>query len=686
MAGDFKDDDALAQAIIGELQFAMGYNEGELSRMRTEALKRYYDEPQPQVPGRANQNSTDIADTIEAMVAQILPSFAIDQVCEFEPDGDDDIAQVKLENLVVNDVVMERNHGYVLLQEALRDALLLRNGWIKAYLDETKKVKRETFEEIPLIALMSMVEQMSQQPGIEVEVSGLDPEEGDPEALVNVTLKVTATKQKFRVKAVDPVNMRWQRDYSSMFFDEPDFRFLAERIYPTQSWLIKQGYDKAAVKAAPTFQGILPSDLRARYRDTAEGTGYPIIAGSQRIIEAFWVFYMYDSDGDGVSELHRILFIENNDPSDRILENEIVSFVPYATGTPFLQPHQLNGMSIFDKLVGVENTKREVANNWTDNLKGANNSRLAINTRTVNAGDAMASRPGGLVRVSGPPGESLLPIPVVDVGSSALLALEYQDKTRSEKTGASLDMISKAEMNMAATASGTERVMGSREQMAAMVTRTLAETLVRQLWELTHRGMREWMEVPVKARTSDGQFVDVNPAEWPERERLNVKSGLSISERMAKKQTLEQVIAQQEKLAAAGYDGVLVSAGNYHAAILDWTRAALIDNGERYFLDPESQESQQAAEQKGQQAEQQQNEAKAIAEQQASALQQSEAIKSAIDKYKADQDTAFNYWKENLQAEVDMLKAETTSLTAIQMQASGAVRGNDAQQSSEADS
>jgi len=77
------------------------------------------------------------------------------------------------------------------------------------------------------------------------------------------------------------------------------------------------------------------------------------------------------------------------------------------------------------------------------------------------------------------------------------------------------------------------------------------------------------------------EFVTVNPNEWVERTRVNVKAGLSIQERAAKKLVLEQIVAKQTELFQSGLDGTLVSMQNYHNALTDWMRASMVDSPER---------------------------------------------------------------------------------------------------------
>jgi hypothetical protein len=99
--------------------------------------------------------------------------------------------------------------------------------------------------------------------------------------------------------------------------------------------------------------------------------------------------------------------------------------------------------------------------------------------------------------------------------------------------------------------------------------------------------------------------------------------------------------------------GQYVSAEDIYNAQLDWCRVQSIDNPERYFTDPSSEEAQQAQQQRAQQEQQQQ-------EFQMQMLQMQKEVedrkadnadaKVLEDARQADQEIEFKYWKEGSQA------------------------------------
>lgn len=669
------DDAELVTLLNVELLQGDGWASSNLTTVRAQALAYYFGElPAPESEGRSAAVSTDVADMLEAVVAQILPGFSGDNVVEFEADSANDVEQAQLESDIVNDVVLEQNRGYVLFQEALRDSLLLRNGWVKCFVDEYTTMRQQSLPgELAEGMLAQVTAALEAQPGIDrVEVEVAD-DDGEPRAIV----KVFSKRKRLCVESIDPCNVTFEADWSSVFLD--GIRFIAERSYPTRSDLIEAGYSKRVVEELPAFAvQTTGSDLVARYVRSGGASSMPGLQPSNmpaeaQPIETYRCYYRYDSDGDGVVELHSILFAGGR----AILEDEIVDFIPMATGTPFLQPHQLNGLGLFDKLRTVQDVKTATLRKWINNLEANNNARVALDERTVNMADAVNTRPGGIVRTKGPPANSIVPFPISDTGSSSAALLAYGDKMRSERGGAALDMQTAA-AQVGANASGVavDREYSVKEQLAAMMCRTLAETLIRSTYAMVHRALRTWFDEDVSARVR-GEFVQSNPISWVERSRLNVRAGLSAGERAQREVALQQVLLQQEKMLAAGLAGQLTDLSKMYHAQLDWARSAGLDGAERYFTDPQSKGGQEAAQQAAKRAEEAAQQQKAIEDTIAASARQVEGMKAAIDKYQTDTKTSLDYFKAVLDAQVEMVKLGASGAGVEQLSAEGMLKSDE---------
>ena len=189
------------------------------------------------------------------------------------------------------------------------------------------------------------------------------------------------------------------------------------------------------------------------------------------------------------------------------------------------------------------------------------------------------------------------------------------------------------------------------EQMAAMMTKIVAESLIRNVYLLTHATLRLAFDQPVNIKRS-GKWDSPIPSEWVERSRVNVKIGMSAGERTRKVGTLGIILDKQLTMSDQGLDGVLVNISGFHKALMDWGRAAEIDNPEQYFIDPSSDESKLALKTKQQQAKEQKQQQAALMDQ---ALGM-ERLRIALDKFIQTTDLRFKYYDADLDAKIEEAK------------------------------
>jgi hypothetical protein len=647
-------------AVLHSLAQAEGYEHDELDEMRREALDYYYNRSNiaPTMPGRSAIQSSDVADMIESVVAQMMPAFESETLADFEPLSDEDVDQARTEGEAVNYVVMQLNDGHYQIQAAIKDALLLRNGFIKIYVEERVNVETETYEGLSEdegnYLLANSIDNLNGvDSGATVTLKDTEQDIGTYDA----TVKVKTTTRKVKVCAVDPVNMSWAQNWNSIYLK--DCPFVAERDFPRRSELVEMGYPKKLVASLPPGAMDISQGGVAR-NPQREAQVYEGSEPSQDLIEVYECYTRLDRDGDGVAELLKVVVAGNT-----VLEVEDAEYVPYASGTAFLQPHRFNGLGLFDKLRYVQDQKTFTLRQWADSQNHANNPRIMAMRGMYDHDSLEQAKPAGIAIIDSP--DAIQPFPFTDVGPSCQSTLDYLDKVRSERGGASLDLITAEAQIAGDTAHGVERQMTSKEQLAAAMTRTLSETLIRTTFEMTHRALRLYQTDEMTFRSS-GKFVKINPQEWPERERVVIKPGLSNAERMRRKAMLEQTVSLQMQALQSGMDGVLVTQGDLYNALLDLSQAGGLNSPDTYWTDPDSEEAQAAAQAKAQQAEQEKQFQLQMLELQ-KGIEDRKAdnndAKVMEDARQFDQNLQFEYWKENQANEVK--EAQMITDTALKV-------------------
>lgn len=639
MAGETKKE--LGKKVSALLQECDGIDGDISSRDRKRAIDYYFQRPRgDEQAGRSNVVTGDVSAMVEANLAQMLDGFSHSAIAEFDANGPEDDDQAALESFAVVKTVMQDNNGHFEIGTAVKDALMIRNGWIKVYADEQQITQTVTLENATAEAIAGL----RAQPAVDVQVKEFDRE------AKTARIRVTKTLKKVNVEAVDPANILYPKQWHKT--DVQDCPIFAERHIESRDAMIRRGFPKATVNRLKPFQHDTKIDALAR--DVRELPNYShSLDKSQDLIEWYECYVLVDS-GDGTSERKRVSVSGVNNTT--VLEDVPVSLVGYATGSPFINPHRLTGISIYDKLKQTQDINTGLTRALMDNVNTAIKNRTAYLDGKVNVEDLSDGRPNGDIRVRASVGDvrkAITPFVQPDLSAGILSNLNYQRQVRTEMGGASLELAS-GQLQMAGGrigSQGIDRAFSVMEQLASHMTKNMAVSLVRNVFLLCHAVMRETFETPVDVKRN-GRWQSSIPAEWMPRTRVTVKVGMSPGERARKEQTYRAVVDAQLALAREDMDDVLVNIEGFYKALTDWGRTAELPNPEQYFVDPSSDESKRALAQKQQAAKQSADIQKSLMAQ-AVGLEQ---LRAALDKYQSDQETAFKYWSETLQAEIEEAK------------------------------
>jgi len=192
------------------------------------------------------------------------------------------------------------------------------------------------------------------------------------------------------------------------------------------------------------------------------------------------------------------------------------------------------------------------------------------------------------------------------------------------------------------------------------MTRIIANTLVRTMYMVAHETLRTQWKEPIMFKRGN-KWVKTNPAEWKVREAVEVNLGKPANDRARESNVLSQLLDRQAFLASAGMEEILVDVTTYSAALNAWLRVNDIENPEKYSIDPRSDKAIEAMKRKAQSQAQQSQKQDAML-QQAVALEQ---VRAALDKYRIDVETQFNYYKEVLNAQIEEAKITSSAVVDL---------------------
>ena len=576
----------LAAHVEQEIQGALGYGDGKLTRQRTDAMDRYYGKKYGnEQEGRSQIVTRDVADVIEWIMPSLMKIFTGgDKVVQFEPQGPEDVEMAKQATDYTNYVIMKQNPGFSIIYSWFKDALLQKNGIVKHFWDDTTEVTREEYknlteEEFTSLLIDDDIEIVEHTAnGTEELVEGQLPQPITHDAVV----KRTRESGQVCIEPVPPEEFLINKYAKGI----EDARFVGHRVKKTKSELLAQGYPKAKLERAFSAQEAEWKSERLARFDYDGDSSYP----NGDIDDGVWVTECYirvDFDNDGIDELRKITKV-----GDELLDNEAVDSVPFSSLTPVPMPHKFYGLSIYDLISDLQLIKTTLMRNLLDNMYLTNNGRYEVVEGQANLDDLMTSRPGGIVRVRTPGAVSPLATPQLDQNSFNMLG--YLDSIREERTGVNKNSMGIGDGGLKShqTATGVAQVMTAAQQKIELIARVFAETGMKDLANSVYQLIQKF-ESPEKIVRLNNKWTTLYPAEWKEKMDCTAQVGLGFGNKDMNLMHLGQLAQTIQMVAQHPAAGMMIKPKNVYNLIAEQIKAMGMKNVEDFITDPGDQEPQQ---------------------------------------------------------------------------------------------
>lgn len=596
------DDLELKNTIQSHINNSLGFLGGSLSAQREKSLEYYQGEKLGnEIDGRSQVVSTDVADTIESLLPNLLRVFtASDKVVVCEPVKAEDAPLADQATAYLNHIFYKENDGFTLLYNFFKDALLEKNGILKIFYDESQKVEYESYKNLTdkdyedLISENNvevieheerpdeLAEEQAEQFELQMEQQGIDIEL--PEAkLHDCKIKRTINEGRIKVESVPPEEFLIDR----LAVKLEDANFVSHRVQMTRSELVSMGYDKEDVESLPTADAsILNTERLARYKNIED---YPFDVSdnkSSQLVTVYENYVRYDYDGDGINELRKVLSV--GESSEFVLENMPCDNIPFVSITPIPMPHRFYGRSVAELVEDIQLMKSTVMRQLLDNMYLTNNNRVAVMDGMVNMDDLLTSRPGGVVRTKQPPNQVMQPIQAQPISGQAFPLLEYLDTVREVRTGVTKYNQGLDSDSLNKTATGISAIMNQTQMRAELIARIFAETGVKDLF-------RKIFELSVKYQDREkiiqlnNQYVPVMPTEWRNRFNVSITVGLGTGTKEQQLIILNNILDKQ--LQAFTLQGQrefpMVSLKNIYNTLSKIVENAGLKTVDSYFINPD---------------------------------------------------------------------------------------------------
>ena len=600
--------DLKLKSILGNhIENALGYLGGSLSESRKKSLEYYLgDKLGTEIDGRSQVVSTDVSDTIESILPNLLRIFtASDKVVKCEPVTAEDVPMADQATAYLNHVFYKENNGFQLLYNFFKDALIEKNGFLKIYWDESESVEFETYQnlsledkealedtrdEIEFIEEEEVEDEFSKaefEKAIEqYEAQGLEiPEMQTPDfILYNCKIKRTKKTGKIKVESVPPEEFLIDRNAKTI--EEADF--VSHKVLISRSDLIAMGYDEDEVNNLPaSSDDIYNTENTVRQGNIDEYLTDDYAQGQNTKVLIYESYVKYDYDEDGIAELRKI--VSAGDDGSMVLENMPCDNIPFVTVTPIPMPHRFYGRSVSELVEDIQLMKSTVMRQLLDNMYLTNNNRVAVMDGMVNMDDLLTTRPGGVVRTKQPPNQVMQPLQSQPISQQAFPMLSYLDTVREARTG-----ITKSAQGLDAdtlnskTATGVNTLMTQTQMRSELIARIFAETGVKDLFRKIFELMVKYQDRE-KVVMLNNQYIPVKPTEWKDRFNISIVVGLGTGSKEQQTVMLNSILERQIQAfqLQGGKEMPMVSLKNIYNTLSKVIENAGLKNVENYFVDPD---------------------------------------------------------------------------------------------------
>ena len=584
------DEYQLNSIVSSEIRDSLNHFDQEFSQERIRAMDFYLGEPMGnEVEGRSQVVSTEVSDTIEAIMPNLMRVFtANDKYVRFNARTAEDTERAEQISDYVNYVINHDNSGYKILYNWFKDALMFRLGVVKYYYDEQEDVREEEYEnlnETELAALLS-------NPDMEVigvieenaESYAQDEQTGEMMPMdmsYSLKVRVKESKGKIKIENVPPEEFLVNRRATSL----EEAHFVAHRTVMTVSDLVAMGYDKDVVeKYAGSYSLDVDEERTNRFQDLEATTGVDAADPALAEVIYYECVMKVDYDGDGIAELRRICAI--GEGADEILHNEPFDHVPFAVVTPIMMPHRLIGRSIYDMTEDLQVIKSTLLRQYLDSVYTSTLPRMGIVEGQVNIDDVLDGTAGGIIRMR--QAGMVQPITGTPVGGEVRPLMDYIDNLKEQRTG-----MSKASQGLDAnalqstTASAISATVRGAQVKLESYARTMAETGVKDLFKGILHLVTKYDQKPRIIRLRNN-FVPIDPREWHSEFDVVVQVGLGTADDEQKIAFLTQIAGKQEQiLMQLGANNPVVTMAQYVNTLRSIAEIGGFKDADQFFNSPE---------------------------------------------------------------------------------------------------
>ena len=559
---------------------AVSFVEGEIAEDRIKA-QEYFDGHVNlgHEKGRSKVVATKVRDTVRAVKPSLMRIFlSTAKPVEYIPRGAEDVAMADQATEFMHHEFTRLN-GYRVINDAFQDALVKKQGIVKAYWMTYPEAEIFTFSDLYDDEYTYLIDdddvtvlEHSMEMSIEVDEMGMEMQ------MPIHSAKISRQKEtgELCIESVPPEEFFISRDARTI----EDAYVVAHRTEMRAGDVVAMGFDHDEIFELDSFEGGGDTSSNEEFARRGYDTDFSDEDPSDPAMKNVTITEAYmriDADGSGIPVLHKIMC---GGTKYKVLDFEPCDETPFAKFEIDPEPHTFYGRSLAEIVMDDQDAATSILRGILDNVAMTNNPRMAV-TSGVNIDDLLNNEIGSIVRMQQIGQVQDLSVPFH--AGQTLSALTYLDGLVESKTGvsrASMGLDPDA-MQSTTKAAVTATIQAGAGQVEVMV-RNLADgmrDLFGMMLRITHKNIDEEQMMRM-----NGSFVPVDPRVWDGSMDVMINVGLGTGREEEKAIALNQALQMQQLVYQTyGANNGLVSLTNIRNTLADQLAVAGIRNADRYF-------------------------------------------------------------------------------------------------------
>ena len=562
------------------IEDAVSFVEGEIAEDRIKAQEYYDGEVHLcHEDGRSSVVATKVRDTVRAVKPSLMRIFlSTAKPVEYIPRGAEDVAMADQATEFMHHEFTRLN-GYRVINDAFQDALVKKQGIVKAYWMTYPEAEIFTYTDLSDDEYTYLIEdddvtvlEHSMEMVIEMDAMGMEMEM----PIHSAKISLQKEKGELCIESVPPEEFFISRDARTM----KDAYLVAHRTEMRAGDVVAMGFDPDEIFGLDSFEGGGDTSSSEEFARRGYDTDFSDEDPADPAMKSVTITQAYmriDADGTGIPILHKLTC---GGTKYKLLDLEPCDEVPFAKFEIDPEPHTFYGRSLAEIVMDDQDAATSVLRGILDNVAMTNNPRMAV-TSGVNIDDLLNNEIGSIVRMQQMGQVQDLSVPFH--AGQTLSALTYLDGLVESKTG-----VSRASMGLdpdamqSTTKAAVQATIQAGAGQTEVMVRNLADgmkDLFGLMLRLTHKNIDEEQMMRM-----NGSFVPVDPRIWDGSMDVMINVGLGTGREEEKAMALNQALQMQQFVYQNyGAQNGLVSMTNIRNTLADQLAVAGIRNADRYF-------------------------------------------------------------------------------------------------------